>query len=443
MSITLSQENFDSIYNGPRPNLSSPSWYMKETGKFHLPYTLGDWNYFTETGEMFDDHTLYLNAYPMQMNEYEDNITWKSEEQLEDNEKHIYLCQIYNPHFFELNKDIGFSVMSRRFQEDVKKGICKIAIWYPYEGYVQMQEDNVHTPDNRDIELVESWRIKSNFPKGSVHFITGNAIAHKHPKVKDSGIKVHYLEAFSTWNAKAIENNATTFKPVDNKNLFLSYNRAPRLARVQFICKLEEYGILKRGRVSLGTLNDNDNTVVNPVKRYGVLDRHWNIVKKQLPLQINNLTHFFNLACNIVDEDYETTFCSVVTETLTNKGTLFISEKIWKPIIKGHPFFVLGSQNTLHHLQSLGFMTFDKWFNQEYDQFEDWTSRSEAIVKELKRLSKLTNEELTVMRQEMQEILDYNRGHYKFLLTKNYGYNEDTEPQHLTLEILNNILWRK
>ena len=86
MSITLSQEDFDSIYNGPRPNLSSPTWYMKETGKFHLPYSLGEWNFFTETGEMFDDKSLYQNAYPMQMNPHEDNITWKYEEQLENNE---------------------------------------------------------------------------------------------------------------------------------------------------------------------------------------------------------------------------------------------------------------------------------------------------------------------------------------------------------------------
>tara|TARA_R110000796_G_scaffold74103_2_gene166354 strand:- start:4825 stop:6156 length:1332 start_codon:yes stop_codon:yes gene_type:complete len=441
MSITLSQEDFDSIYNGPRPNLSSPTWYMKETGKFHLPYSLGEWNFFTETGEMFDDKSLYQNAYPMQMNPHEDNITWKYEEQLENNEKHIYLCQIYNPDFFKLNKDIGFSVMNQRFQEDVRKGLCKIAIWYPYEGYVQMIEEDVFTPNNTDIEIVESWRIKSNFPKGSVHFVTGNAIASKHPKVVNSGIRVHYLEAFSTWNGKEVDRPVATFNPIDSKNLFLTYNRAPRLARVQFVCKLQEYGILDRGRVSLGSVYEGDGEVPNPVSRHGVLDRDWNKVKKLLPLQINNLTHFFNLACNIVDEDYDTTFCSVVTETLTNRGTVFISEKIWKPIIKGHPFYVLGSKGTLHHLNLLGYRTFDKWFNEEYDDYEDWTARSEAIAKELKRLSKLSNEELTIMREEMQEVLDYNRDHFKYLLNRDYGVNEPGEPQHIIIKTLNNILW--
>jgi hypothetical protein len=45
------------------------------------------------------------------------------------------------------------------------------------------------------------------------------------------------------------------------------------------------------------------------------------------------------------------------------------------------------------------------------------------------------------MREEMQEVLDYNRDHFKYLLNRDYGVNEPGEPQHIIIKTLNNILW--
>lgn len=423
--ITLSRENYDSIYKGPRPNLSSPSWYMKETGKFHIPYTLGTWNIFGETGEFFDHSKLNNDAYPHTF--YSEEIIWKDSETLEHNEKHIYLVNVFNPDFFKLNNDIGFDLMHERFKKDVIEKRCKVVIWYVFEGYSQMEGNN-------DIEIVENWRIKAGFPKNSVHFITGNAIASEHIKVRNNGIRVHHYEAFSAWNKNEVINPVSKFKPVDNKQLFLTYNRAPRPSRLHFIAKLQEYGILDRGRASLGKPVDAHHS--NPIRQHGVYDRDWREVAKQLPLQIDNKTTFFNLACNIEIQDYESTFCSVITETLVNKGTLFVSEKIWKPIIMGHPFFVLGSVGTLQYLKCEGYKTFSKWFNEEYDQFEDWTNRSEHIAKELKKLSLLSTLELHEMRKDMQEILAHNRSHFEYKIRLNWGHGEDYEPQHCLINQL-------
>ena len=56
--INLSQEGYDTIMDGPRPNGSSKSWYIKETGKMSPPYTLGKWNFFDEIGNWFSNKRL-------------------------------------------------------------------------------------------------------------------------------------------------------------------------------------------------------------------------------------------------------------------------------------------------------------------------------------------------------------------------------------------------
>ena len=54
-------------------------------------------------------------------------------------------------------------------------------------------------------------------------------------------------------------------------------------------------------------------------------------------------------------KDVRSTFISLVTESLTDRNTLFFSEKIWKPIMVGHPFLLLGSKHSLKYLKNLGY----------------------------------------------------------------------------------------
>ena len=117
----------------------------------------------------------------------------------------------------------------------------------------------------------------------------------------------------------------------------------------------------------------------------------------------DDITLYMNL------NDYERTFISVVTETLYEDGTLFNSEKIWKPIIMGHPFIILGNRSHLKWLKDQGFKTFDKWIDESYDQEYRMEDRSKKIVSELKRLSELPIEELKVIREEMKPICRFNK----------------------------------
>jgi len=175
----------------------------------------------------------------------------------------------------------------------------------------------------------------------------------------------------------------------------------------------------------------------NIMRQDGIKEQDWLELGRKIPMEIgNNL--YFNLACNVELGDFEKTFCSIVTETLVDEGTLFLSEKIWKPIQTGHPFFVLGNPRTLHYLRQSGYATFSEWWNEDYDYATDYRIRTEMILKELKKFEKYSPEDLKIIRNEMQDVLHHNKTlHYKQIIEK-WGFNTSEKPEAI-LRLLNKL----
>ena len=147
----------------------------------------------------------------------------------------------------------------------------------------------------------------------------------------------------------------------------------------------------------------------------------------------------YNLAVNIEKSDYEKTFISVVTESLVDDGTLFFSEKIWKPIMVGHPFILYGNKGSLSYLKSIGYQTFDKWIDESYDDVDDRNLRSKMVVDELNKFTLKTIEELQQIRNEMKEICEYNKQHFKVLYKQNYTHGDLS----ITIENIFDEIWTK
>lgn len=427
--MNFSQESYDSILGGPRPNGSSRTWYKEETDKFHYPYNLGIWNFFNETGEWFSQDKLANQHQPHVIDPQ--HCHYKYKEELVG-EKHIYLICVYNPDFFRLNRDLGFTLIEKQYQNDIRNGDAAVIIFYPWEGYSGME-------GNEDFTIVEEWRKKSLFPKGSVHFFTGNLAAENHKQVKNSELIVHPFNSFDNWNADKLDLPLIKFNPGEDKYLYLSYNRNPRKNRIYLGAKLIEHSLIDKGLVSLG--KPDWMTPNNTLRSEGIRDSEYNMLNRLLPIEIGKKL-FFNLACNIETQDFEQTFCSVITETLVEEGTLFISEKTWKALQLGHPFFLIGNPGTLNYLKNHGYKTFDKWWDESYDHVHEYRLRIEMIIKELVKLSKKSKEELTQIRKEMKEVLEYNKAlHYRSMISK-WGYGGSEKPEELLRkfwEIYNNL----
>jgi len=106
---------------------------------------------------------------------------------------------------------------------------------------------------------------------------------------------------------------------------------------------------------------------------------------------------------------YDGSFMSIVGETLFSDGSnLFITEKVMKPLFWSHPFLVVGDPGTLARLKELGFRTFSKVINEEYDEKLDPLDRFRALIMEICRIGSLSDEELRLAKLSLAEDVQYN-----------------------------------
>jgi hypothetical protein len=406
--IICSLEEWDSIIDYYRPNASSKTWYINELKKLTRPLMWGEWNIYSEQGEMFNNDMFRGIITP----NYSKDIKYTPINEVDD--KHLHIINIYSYSFFVDNLEIGFSCISPKYLEDVRNGKCKILMLFLYEGYSGSK-------GNWDLEIIEKWRTNSNLPKDSIYYICGNFLIDKIIKEKGLGFQGRPIHCFEPWNTYN-ETNVVDFKPIDEKFLFLTYNRNPRPQRITLLLDLLSYKIFDRGLVSL-------NNLIYPAPDDCNID-DFNYLKDNAPFIIDHRYDLdFNLACNITKEDYERTFISLLTESLVDDDTLFLSEKIWKPIMVGHPFIVYGNQHTLRHLKTMGYQTFDKWIDESYDDEPDRGRRSKKVVEQIKRFENHTVEQLTELRNEMRSVCEHNQSHYIKLYNQKYneGINLDLE----------------
>lgn len=108
---------------------------------------------------------------------------------------------------------------------------------------------------------------------------------------------------------------------------------------------------------------------------------------------------------------YNNTWLSVVAETenLAWPDTFLPSEKIAKPLLLGHPFLVYGCQHYLQQLRRIGFHTFDRWINEDYDSIEYIEPRISAMIDSLQSFAQLSDNDKFRLLTEMKPILDHNR----------------------------------
>ena len=84
---------------------------------------------------------------------------------------------------------------------------------------------------------------------------------------------------------------------------------------------------------------------------------------------------------DIFEKPYNDTKYNLVSETNDNNDEIFMTEKIWKPIMAQQPFVVHGNYLYLQKLREMGFKTFSAYFDEGYDLEMDPDKRIDRIVK--------------------------------------------------------------
>ena len=99
-------------------------------------------------------------------------------------------------------------------------------------------------------------------------------------------------------------------------------------------------------------------------------------------------------------------------ETAAKYPTAFQSNISFKGISQKRPFIIFGSPGCIKLLKDQGFQTFDRWWDESYDDEQDLEKRLDMIIEIIKHLAELDVEKLHIMFEEMQSILEYNHQHF-------------------------------
>lgn len=235
---------------------------------------------------------------------------------------------------------------------------------------------------------------------------------------------------------QTLQNNAPiTLEKKKYTKSFLNLNRRWRTHRPCFVGLLHSMNLLDKGLVSLGRSDDNLNwnnifhTVSNLLREDDELYELFVSNKEtivSLPEMYLDTTDLYSTRDRILLPDvsytdtlklYQETYFSVASETFFfDSPGRFFSEKTFKPIAFKHPFILMSHPNSLELLHTLGYKTFHPFIDESYDKETNDVSRLKMILKEVERLSNLSDTEIEQFIDVVKPITKYN---FSNLLRKN------------------------
>ena len=301
--------------------------------------------------------------------------------------------------------------------------------------------NNSHEAFHEPIEYIYQYFVQElNFPPKQIRLLTESAtidgeIRKVAAKYNTETIHAEWLRMFEHNVSKYIYGprytklDTLTLKNYDKK--FLNLNRRWRKHRPMIVGLLELNNLLDKGYVSFAVNVDGENWD----GIWGFLDNYGELNKTELyriltenKERLENIPNMYldthELHINQVrvgkglDQFYEDSYFSIVNETNYFKEmgeAIFLSEKVFKPVLKMHPFILASRPYSMRKFSEIGYKTFSPYIDESYDNEEDDTKRLLMIVEETKRLCNLSGDELEQFLVGCKEICEYN---YQTLTSK-------------------------
>jgi hypothetical protein len=197
-------------------------------------------------------------------------------------------------------------------------------------------------------------------------------------------------------------------KNFDNIKIYNFLNKKPRNHRVWFYHTLRNWNLLEDGLVSMNKFDDSKDLVIDFAKT----EQRWlPETNETLPTYAygvsNEVEEFRFYMDNLNEQATLDSWFSIVSEAQfeDRQGTIFLSEKVYKPIACQHPFVVLGNKHSLKELHKLGYKTFHDLIDESYDEL-DSIDRIQAIIDVINNLK--SNPNKLQWFEWLQPKLEYN-----------------------------------
>lgn len=377
------------------------------------------------------DNIPFLNSYDMQ----NPNIIW-GETCVSANQKHLeneydfFFIQLSNDKCLEVfDLDIVFLPSIVR---DIQEKKYFLIVDNSLEYFVS-QIDSIYK------NIVDAY----NIPPEQVIFLSSipnvdyyvNRVANQ---LSRPPIKSEWFSLFEVTGQSVSDNNKIVSLPKHIKfydKKFLNLNRRWRLHRPLLVMLLRDAGLLDQGHVSMAPSDDGGNwkTSLHKLKvRYNnhpeineIINRNSDIYNiPDLYLDTTDLVTNRAEHQDSINDYYEQTYFSVITETTYHENVPFLSEKVFKAIAMGHPFILVSAPNTLQYLKQLGYKTYHPMIDEKYDTIQNHGDRMLYIVKEIERLCSMDRTQLKKWLKTARFIANYNmrilNSKTNFTVKKNY-----------------------
>ena len=120
-----------------------------------------------------------------------------------------------------------------------------------------------------------------------------------------------------------------------------------------------------------------------------------------------------HLTTDTLEPFYLGSFGSVVCETNYEYPWGQCSEKSINPARYENAFVLLAGPNSLELLKHWGLKTFDRWWDESYDQEIDPVKRLDKVIDIVDSINKKSFEELTLLKADMAQVLLHNRNLFR------------------------------
>jgi len=106
---------------------------------------------------------------------------------------------------------------------------------------------------------------------------------------------------------------------------------------------------------------------------------------------------------------YQKTFCSIVYEAFWDEKVVFPTEKLNKCLLTGHPFIIVSTPRYLANIKKIGFKTFDKWWDESYDDEVDNKKRMKKLQNLVLEISSWSIQKCREVYAEMMPVVINNQ----------------------------------
>lgn len=339
-----------------------------------------------------------------------------------DNKVYWY-CEFFNEN--SLHHLLDPTVLSGHAIEEAQNKNCIIVL------------NNAHEAFHSVVRPIYDIAIsKLKIPPEQILLVTESAIINE--EVEKVASELNLAKINTKWMRLFEKNVASTdhrqFKTLEIKpytKKFINFNRRWRAHRPAFVALLKLSNLLDQGYVSLAKADDNKDWdfFLNEIgwlcrenEEFVNLFTHNTETIKNIPeMFLDQKDMTINHAATLTDSTdqyYMDTYFSIVSETnfFNELGQgVFTSEKIFRPILKQHPFIIVSRPNTWQALKRIGYKSFHPYINESYDSETDDCKRMMMILEETKRLCSLTENELSEWLPAVREIVLHN---YRTLVNK-------------------------